>query len=81
MKTVLVSLLLLLAVALPTNAANKPPPLGPWKGSTGSREGLHLRARITAARGGGAAAAALDKRPLVEQCKLRWHETRLDHFS
>ena len=50
-------------------AAGKPmrPPIGPWKHSRGSRT-----ADVQSGFGGG--------KPLVEQCKERWRETRLDHF-
>ena len=50
-------------------AAGKPlgPPIGSWKHSQGSRT-----AGMQSAFGAG--------KPLVEQCKERWRETRLDHF-
>jgi hypothetical protein len=50
-------------------AAGKPlgAPIGPWKHSRGSRTA-------------GAQSGFGDGKPLAEQCKERWRETRLDHF-
>lgn len=42
------------------------PPIGPYKSSTGVRQQL---------------GATPGEKPLVERCKERWRETRLDHFT
>jgi hypothetical protein len=42
------------------------PPIGPYKLSGGVRQQL---------------GAAQGEKPLVERCKERWRDTRLDHFT
>ena len=48
-------------------AGTTSPPIGPWKHSRGSRTA-------------GVQSGVGDGRPLVEQCKERWRQTRLDHY-
>lgn len=56
-----------LLVSLAAGGRPKSPPIGPWKHSRGSRTA-------------GVQSGVGDGRPLVEQCKERWRQTRLDHY-